>query len=115
MTTVEKLARAIAIANGDNFDEAFKNKQHWVAERGESGGRYRDVNEPYQHDYIYMAQEALNALLEPSEGMVEASMDADSFGWRKSLPTLPTVEQCHAREFTAAIQHAINEYEGEKG
>lgn len=59
---VERVARVIANAMGDNFADAFKNKTRWVAKRGESGGRFRDINEPMQHDYIAAAQAAIAAL-----------------------------------------------------
>lgn len=56
---IEQVARAIAEANGDNFSNAFKNKSRWIAKRGMSGGRFRDVNEPFQSDYMDMAIAAL--------------------------------------------------------
>lgn len=52
------LAKAIASALGDNFADAFKNKERWVAKRGQSGGRFRDVNEPFQCDYLDAADAA---------------------------------------------------------
>jgi hypothetical protein len=64
MDMIERVARAIAFANGDNFSDAFKSKSRWIAKRGESGGRFRDVNEPFQSDYIDMACAAINALAE---------------------------------------------------
>lgn len=67
---LERVAKQIARANGDEFANAFTSKARWVAKRGMSGGRYRDVNEPYQHDYIDMARAAIQALLEPDEGML---------------------------------------------
>ncbi len=59
---VEQIARIIASAMGDNFSDAFKNKERWTAKRGMSGGRFRDVNEPMQCDYI-AAAEAVAAYL----------------------------------------------------
>lgn len=58
----EAVARTIASAMGDNFSDAFKNKERWIAKRGMSGGRFRDVNEPFQADYLYAA-DAVIALL----------------------------------------------------
>lgn len=52
------LAKVIASALGDNFADAFKNKERWVAKRGQSGGRFRDVNEPFQCDYLDAADAA---------------------------------------------------------
>ncbi len=48
---IEQAAMLIAEAMGDNYSDAFRNKQAWVAARGMSGGRFRDVNEPFQADY----------------------------------------------------------------
>ena len=56
------LAKAIASAMGDNFTDAFKNKERWVAKRGQSGGRYRDINEPFQSDYLDAADAAFGAV-----------------------------------------------------
>ena len=61
----DKIARTIASALGDNFADAFKNKQRWIAKRGMSGGRFRDINEPFQHDYLDSA-DAVIALLTPT-------------------------------------------------
>ena len=55
----EALAKIIASAMGDNYADAFKNKQRWIAKRGESGGRFRDVNEPFQSDYLDAADAAI--------------------------------------------------------
>ncbi len=63
---VAEVARIIANALGDNFADAFKNKARWIAKRGMSGGRFRDVNEPYQSDYIAAAL-AVKAHLERTD------------------------------------------------
>jgi len=59
---VEKVARAIAEGLGDDFEHAFQDKSEWIGERGMRGGRFRDVNEPYQCDYIGAAETALAAI-----------------------------------------------------
>lgn len=59
---VDRVARAIARANGDEFANAFKSKDRWTAKRGMSGGRFRDVNEPFQSDYLEMARAAIAAM-----------------------------------------------------
>ncbi len=59
-----RVAKAIARANGDEFANAFANKTRWISKRGMSGGRYRDINEPFQQDYLDMALAAI-AELEP--------------------------------------------------
>jgi len=65
--TPEQIARIIASAMGDNLADAFKNKQRWIAKRGMSGGRYRDINEPMQSDYL-AAAEAVLAAMESNHG-----------------------------------------------
>lgn len=69
---IERVARAIARANGDEFANAFKSKDRWIAKRGMSGGRFRDVNEPTQVDYLDMAEAAIKAMREPTDEMVTA-------------------------------------------
>lgn len=63
MTEIENLvrdmARAIAEGLGDNFDYAHDSKPHWIETRGESGGRFRDINEPRKLDYLDAAKDAL--------------------------------------------------------
>ena len=59
---VEVVARSISAAHGDCFDSAFNNKREWAANRGEKGGRFRDINEPMQSDYLDMATAAIAAL-----------------------------------------------------
>jgi hypothetical protein len=61
---LEPLAKIIASAMGDNYAHAFKNKVRWIAKRGMIGGRFRDVNEPYQSDYLDAAQAAWNWISE---------------------------------------------------
>ncbi len=69
---VEKVWRAIAIENGDDPDQIPRHKSHWNKERGQFGGRFRDINEPFVPDYEDMARAAIRALMEPTEGMTEA-------------------------------------------
>lgn len=59
---VERVARLIAGQLGDDFDDAFKNKGQWTDERGFSGNRFRDVNEPFQSDYLDAARAAIEAM-----------------------------------------------------
>ena len=65
-----KVAKVIAKTMGDNFSDAFKNKQRWTAKRGMSGGRFRDVNEPFQDDYIAAAQAAAAVIAADRAGLV---------------------------------------------
>lgn len=65
-----KVAKVIAKAMGDNFSDAFKNKQRWTAKRGMSGGRFRDVNEPFQDDYIAAAEAAAAVIAADRAGLV---------------------------------------------
>lgn len=59
---VPEVARVIASGLGDNYEHAFTNKSEWNRERGEKGGRYRDINEPMQPDYDDAAQAILQLL-----------------------------------------------------
>lgn len=63
----EEVARVVASALGDDFDHAFVNKSEWNKARGEKGGRYRDINEPMQDDYLATA-DAILALFSPADG-----------------------------------------------
>ena len=58
----EAVARAIAAEVGDGFDSAFADKGEWIDEGGVKGGRFRDVNEPKQADYLAAADAALAAI-----------------------------------------------------
>lgn len=63
MTDLAQLiARTIARELGDDFDHAFISKSDWNAARGMSGDRFRDINEPFQGDYICAAAAVLRAL-----------------------------------------------------
>lgn len=75
---VERVARAIADQLGDDFDAAFVSKVGWVAARGESGGRFRDINEPFQGDYLASARAAIEAMREPTTQMLAAVDDEAS-------------------------------------
>jgi hypothetical protein len=75
---IEQVARAIADGLGDDYDHAFVSKTGWVAERGERGGRFRDINEPFQGDYIDAATAALKAMREPTPEMVEVGANRAS-------------------------------------
>lgn len=66
-----KVAKVIAKAMGDNFADAFKNKEQWIAKRGMSGGRFRDVNEPFQHDYLAAAEAAAAIIAADRAELVE--------------------------------------------
>lgn len=75
---IEAMAHAIAQGLGDTFEHAFMSKSEWTAARGERGGRYRDINEPMQSDYMDAAAEAfdtcISVLMEPDSAMREAAM-----------------------------------------
>lgn len=73
---IERVARAIATRNGDDFDLIPRDKPHWTAERGEFGGRFRDVNAPHQCDYLDMAEAAIEAMRSPDVDMLVAGAAA---------------------------------------
>lgn len=68
---IERVAREIAKSYGDDFDNAFRNKRLWIECRGEGGGRFRDINEPFQTDYLDMARAAIAAMREPTPAMID--------------------------------------------
>lgn len=72
---IERVARSVAAAWGDDFDQAFANKTAWAASHGERGGRFRDINEPTQADFLEIAQAAIRAMREPSEAMWRAGYE----------------------------------------
>lgn len=80
MTTplIEAIARAIAEGQGDDFDHAHRDKPHWIETRGEAGGRYRDINEPRQPDFLDAAQAALTAITEAGYAVVPTKPDLDT-------------------------------------
>ena len=55
---LEDLASIIARSMGDNFTDAFKDKSQLISRRGVSGGRFRDVHEPFQSNYLDAARAA---------------------------------------------------------
>lgn len=67
---IERVAREIAKSYGNDFDNAFRNKRLWIECRGEGGGRFRDIKEPFQTDYLDMARAAIAAMREPTPAMV---------------------------------------------
>ena len=71
-----EVARLIAATLGYEFDHAFRDKAEWIKERGEKGGRFHDVNEPYQTDFMYAAEEVTKA--------VEAATIAKVVAWLHS-------------------------------
>lgn len=74
---IEAVARSIASAMGDNYADAFKDKSRWIAKRGMSGGRYRDVNEPMRCDYDEAARAAISVIA-PAV-LDEAAKEADEY------------------------------------
>lgn len=70
---VEAGARAAAAENGDDFDALPKSKADWTANHGQFGGRFRDVNEPRQGDYLDMARACLTAALAETHVAVPTS------------------------------------------
>lgn len=60
--TREEIARVIAEELYDDFDNAFASKTEWAQARGEKGGRFRDINEPMQGDYLDAADAVLTKL-----------------------------------------------------
>lgn len=62
---VEQAARRIATEMGDDFDHAFASKHEWTRDRGERGGRFRDINEPFQSYYLDAARAVIALVVKP--------------------------------------------------
>lgn len=101
---LEKAARRLAEALGDNLDDAFANKSEWNAARGEKGGRFRDINEPFRDDYLQAARAVLEALREPSGGMLKAG--AEGYG---EASVADFEEDAIRMAHTAMIDHVLKE------
>ncbi len=99
---IERMARGIATANGDNFSDAFTNKARWIAKRGQSGGRFRDAIEPFQSDYIDMAIAALKAIREPSEAQW-GGLARQIIFWMDMSPKTPRALFAHLERSGHAI------------
>lgn len=69
MDVLERVAMAIADANGDAWEDVPLAKWHWNEQRGEFGGHFRDINMPMRQDYLNMAAAALTAVREIRRGM----------------------------------------------
>lgn len=89
MDVVERVARQIAQELGDDLDHAFASKSEWIKARGESGGRFRDVNEPRRDDYLDAARAAIAAL----------------FDWLEDLPPEVKNEAAKASQAQWGIGH----------
>lgn len=71
---VERVARALADQHGDKWGYVPSDKTEWIAQRGQFGGRYRDVNERFRCDYMDEARAAIAAMREPT-GEVKDAFD----------------------------------------
>lgn len=67
MDMIEKVARAISGHIGPEFDAAYAHKDEWTADRGSRA----DINAPFKSDYLEAACAAIEALMEPTEGMIK--------------------------------------------
>lgn len=76
VSLIEKIARDIADALGDNFDYAFNSKPEWTAARGETKAGFRDVNQPFKSCYLDAAQAALTAIMGEGDGVQQCDRDA---------------------------------------
>jgi hypothetical protein len=92
---IERVARALAERHGDNWDDMPNDKGHWVRERGQFNGRFRDVNERFRCDYLDEAQAAIEAMREPTKNMQTAFIQQ---GYKRANFTL---------EWGAAIDAAL--------
>lgn len=81
MTMIERVARAIShIEKGSEADWTY---------------------------FITTARNAIAAMREPTDAMIEAGMDYDERELNASLGRAPTVEECQAGEWRAMIDAAM--------
>lgn len=90
---VEAVARNLARENGDDFDAIPADKQEWIAQRGQFGGRFRDVNEMKQNDYLCLANSALSVILDALAKPDEAMLEAMNKALRKYIQSVPQSER----------------------
>lgn len=102
---VERLARAIAVGLGDNFDDAFKSRAEWIEAHGEKGGRFREASEPMQGNYLNAALTVLKAMGEPTLAMDVAGSEMCGVQGSATDPT---------HVWQAMIDEAIREASGLK-
>lgn len=69
---IERVACVIATELGDDFDLAIADRGAWRKSQGIKDGRYRDINEPTQADFLELARAAIQAMREPTERMLHA-------------------------------------------
>lgn len=72
MTPLERVARAIASRIGYSFDNSFASKRAWVEARGVMDGKFIDVNQPYQCDYLDAAKAAIEELMAYDDDVIIA-------------------------------------------
>lgn len=87
MTMREKIARAICVAYGDDFDEQPVDLAALSALRPD-GIRSNDPGLPTQADWLDMADAALAALEEPTYGVLKAGWDVTGHAnvvWRAMI------------------------------
>lgn len=75
---LERVAMAIAKANGDAWEDTPIAKWHWIDQRGMFGGHPRDINQPMQSDYLAMADAALTAMREINHALATAQRDMEA-------------------------------------
>ncbi len=107
---LERVAVEIARENADDFFLVPVDKQDWIAHQGQFQGRFRDVNELRQPDYLDMARAAIRALREPTHTMLD---NGDL--------TLPQFAEGHIRmehlrvAWKAMIDAALDEHKEREG
>lgn len=107
---VERVARIIAAELGDDYDHAFANKTDWIDARGQAGGRFRDVNEPYRSDYLDAARATFAAMPPPltqAERVNLATVIAYAAGVREGLERAAKVADGAAVQDTIHQQHYL--------
>lgn len=99
----EAVARAIAKGLGDEFDNAFVSKVGWTAAQGQRGGRFRDINEPFQADYLDAADAAIRTVLERLREVTPA-MEVAFYRSHCGPSASPSPDECWQAMLDAALE-----------
>jgi hypothetical protein len=103
---IERVAKAIAIAHGDKWEDVPESQKQWISQRGRFGGRFRGINEYFKDCYLDAARAAIEAMREPTDGMIVAGDDRilKHLNSQEMMSAIPTPSQnC----FTAMIDEAM--------
>ena len=103
MDKIELVARAIACVNEDDFDRIPKHRSDWYKRKGKFNNRFRDINEPFQTDYIRQARAAIKAMRGPTLKQYQA---VSGYCDRKLFVTNDLMNDIYSRMLTGALDES---------